>query len=185
MKRKKRNRRKLGRKRRSSPVGRAPRTAKQYFARSKQFQDTWNRVVNVVSKMRADGVSLRRASREAEVNPQTVIQLASSALRKRRNGRYVAKDRDRLLRVLLIPTPKGPREIAVKSSRKASQLGAYWAAVHRYLETGDSSAILSFRGKHITATGRRKFLLLTNLDKLDRLAGAGVLSFESLYARSA
>jgi hypothetical protein len=88
------------------------------------------------------------------------------------------------LRVLVIPTPKGLREIGTRDSRQASKAGKYSAAVQRYLQTGDDSALAQFRGKHIVdATGKR-VQLLTDLDELDRLGSAGVLSFESLYARS-
>jgi len=85
--------------------------------------------------------------------------------------------------VLLIPTREGVREIAVPDFRQASQVGRYWNAVKRYLETGDSSAIEKFRGKSITDARGTEIPLLTDLEQLDRLAGAGVLSFETIYAR--
>src|SRR5258708_29771053 len=83
----------------------APRTVKQYFAKSERFQAQWNRVTHVISKMRTDGVSLRQASREFGISSPTVTRWGSSALRKRSNGQYTAKASDRLLRVLMIPTP--------------------------------------------------------------------------------
>ena len=63
--------------------------------------------------------------------------------------------------------------------------GEYWNAVHRYLSTGDASRLVNFRGKHITDAQGEKFPLLTDREELDRLGSAGVLSFESLYARVA
>src|SRR6185437_2100949 len=59
-----------------------PRTAKQFFAKPKDFQDTWTRVTHVISKMRADRVSLREASREFGVEPRIVARLGKCALRK-------------------------------------------------------------------------------------------------------
>ena len=183
---KRRTRRRLVKRRSSRPAKNrpvAPRTSQQYFARSERFQDRWSRVAHVISKMRAEGVSLRQASREIRIDPRTVVRLGGSALRKRANGRYAAKASDRLLRVLRVPTRKGPRPIAVRDSRQASQLAEYWNAVHRYLETGDASALQKFRRTRITdATGTR-VPLLTDLDELDRLGSAGVLSFESLYSK--
>ncbi len=105
-------------------------------------------------------------------------------MRKRANGRYKAKASDRLLRVLVVPTREETREIAVRDSRQASRVAEYWNAVHTYLETGDASALQKFRGKRITDANGRQVPLLTDLDELDRLGSAGVLSFESLYARS-
>jgi len=162
-----------------------PRTADEYFSKSKRFQDTWNRVTHVVSKMRADGVSLRHASREFGLRLETVIRLGGSALRKRSNGQYAAKTSDRLLRVLVIPTSKGLQEVAVRDSRHASDLGKYWDAVQDYLETGDSSALRKLRRKRIIGADGEAIPLIKDVAELDRLGSAGVLSFESLYAQAA
>jgi hypothetical protein len=139
------------------------------------------RVTSAISKMRI-GVSLRKASRESGVAPRTVLKWAGSALRKSKSGRYSAKASDRLVRQLKIPTPQGPQEISVRGLRAASRLGRYWVAVHKYYETGDVSGLRKFRGESITAIDRVKYPLLTDVNVLNRLGSAGVLSFESLYA---
>jgi len=72
----------------------------------------------------------------------------------------------------------------VRDSRQASQLAKYWDAVQKYLETGAASALQEFDGKYISGADGEHIALLTNLDELDRLGSAGVLSFESLYART-
>lgn len=154
------------------------------FAKYKAAHDTLARVNRAVRKMRSGGLSLRKAARESKVAPRTVIKRAASALRKGKSGRYAAKPSDRLVRVLMIPTPEGPTEIEVRGLKAASQLGRYWAAVHRYYETGDKS-VQKFSGEFITATDGVKYPLLTDLDVLNRLGSAGVLTFESLYGRSA
>jgi hypothetical protein len=161
-----------------------PRTVEVFFAMSKEDQDLWSNIVQAVTEVRA-GASLRQASRKFGLDPRTVQRRAPSALRKLRSGRWVARTHDRLLRVLVIPTRKGLREIGVRDSRQASLLGKFWTAVERYRDTGDASALREFRGKYIIdATGKR-FRLLTDLRALDRLGSAGVLSFESLYAKAA
>jgi hypothetical protein len=87
------------------------------------------------------------------------------------------------LRVIVIPTSEGLREIATRDSREASNAAEYWNAVHRYLETGDASALQKLKVKRIVdATGKRVRLLL-DLAELDRLGNAGVLSFETIYAK--
>lgn len=143
-------------------------------------QDRWSRVPQVISKMRDEGTSLRKASREFGISPGTVLRFGKSALR-RKKGRFVAKPTDTLLRILVVPTKEGKRELAVYGSRQASLLGEYWAAVHKYVSTGDSSAIEKFKDKHITDAGRKRIPLLTDLEEIDRQASAGELSFESLY----
>jgi hypothetical protein len=139
------------------------------------------KVTRALSKMRA-GASLRKASRESGVAARTVLKRATSALRKNKSGRYIATS-DRLIRVLMIPTPQGPLEINVRGLRPASLLGRYWIAVDRYYETGDTS-VKKFEDQSITAVDGTKYPLLTDLDVLNRLGYAGVFSFESLYARS-
>lgn len=162
-----------------------PRTAKQFFAKPQEFQETWTAVTHVISKMRADHLSLRQASRGFNLDPRVVTHLGKSALRKRKNGQYVTKRSDTLLRVLTIPTPEGNREIAIRDSRQATALGKYWAAVRKYLQTGDASGIAKFRRKRITDASGKKIPLVLDSVLLDQLGSAGVLSFESLYAKVA
>jgi hypothetical protein len=159
-----------------------PTTARQYFSRSRKFQETWDSVAHVISKMRTERLSLQKASKEFGIDPRVVLKLGRSAVRKQRNGKYVAKKTDRLLRILSVLTPEGRREIAVRNSRQATLLGRYWAAVQRYLQTGDDSALREFQRKKITDASRKRHPLITDLDQLNTLGSAGVLSFESLYA---
>jgi hypothetical protein len=163
----------------------APRTATQYDSKPERFKNLWERVVGVISKMRSEKTSLQKASREAGISPHTVVRWGGTALQKRSNGRYSAKSNDRLLRVLMVPTPEGKREIAVRGSRQATLLAEYWNAVHRYLETGDASRLAKFKGKYIKDASGAQVLLPTDRAELNRLGSAGVLSFESLYSRSA
>ncbi|MGH9682858.1 MAG: hypothetical protein ACRD4S_04515 [Candidatus Acidiferrales bacterium] len=126
-------------------------------------------------------MSLKEASREFGLNPRTTLRLGKPALRKNKSGRYVAKASDKLLRVLVLPTEKGVREIAVRSSKEASLIGEYWAAVQKYLATGDVSRLKKIRRKTIRDANRKRLPLLTNLEKLDQQASAGILGFESIY----
>ena len=135
--------------------------------------------------MRVEGVSLRGASREFGLDPRTVVRLAKPALTKRASGRYSAQPTDHLLRVLVMPTGDGLREVAVRDSRQASLLAGYWAAVQKYLETGDASALQKIRRKTITDSDGKRVRLTKDLAELVRLGSAGVLSFESLYAKVA
>jgi len=155
-----------------------------FFDQPKRIQDKWNRIVQAVSRMRADHVSLFQAAREFGVSAQEVVRLGGSALRKTPKGRYVARPTDDLLRVLSLPGKRGLREVAFDDSREASLVGRYWDAVRLYLQTGDDSALRRFRGKVALDANGSRINLMTDLDELDRLGSAGVLSFESIYARS-
>lgn len=147
--------------------------------------ETSRRVAQVLAAMRRDGLSLTRALRGAGVSRRTVERLAGSALRKQPNGRYVARATDRLARVVSIPTPDGVRAIVLRTFRDASRLGEYWNAVHAYLATGDTAGLTRFEGVVLTTTDGERVPLLTDRAVLDHLGYAGVLSFESLYAKGA
>ena len=162
-----------------------PRTAGQYFSKSERLQGVWNRVTHVVSKMRKDGASLHYAAHEVGIDPRTVIRRGGSALRKEENGQYSAKRSDRLLRVLVVMSDEGLREVGVRDSRQATLVAEHSNAVHKYLETGDSSELRKFDRVRIRDATGAEVRLLTNLDDLNRMGSAGVLSFESIYARTA
>ena len=127
---------------------------------------------------------MRRAAREEGISPATVLRHAGKALRKTSGGTYEARKSDRLLRVLILPTPAGLAEIATLDSRAATVAGEYWNAVTHFLETGDETELARFRGVTITDAQGNAMPLLTDPDELERLGAAGVLSFQSLYARA-
>jgi hypothetical protein len=135
--------------------------------------------------MRSEGISLNKAAHEQGISPQTVLRHARSALRKNAKGYYRPRGSDTLLRALVIPTPEGLTEIATRDSRSASMIAEYSNAVQLFLQTGDDSQLRKFRGKSVIDANGNRVPLMTDLDELERLGSAGVLSFESLYARAA
>ena len=163
----------------------APRTANEFFAMPEASQDKWIRVTEAVSKMRAKGVSRQQAAAEVKLDPRTVVRWGRTALRKGANGKYTAKASDRLLRVLSVLKRGGRQEIAVRDSRQATLIAGHWNAVDRYVGTGDASELRKLKSKTITDANGKRHRLLTDLKELDRLGNAGVLSFESIYARTA
>lgn len=171
----------LGKKRRGAN---APRTADELFARSDRFRATWEQVTRLVSRVR-EGESLHHALKEAGVSRLTAIRLAGSALRKKPNGQYAAAPHDRLLRVLVVPDEHGMREIAVKDSREARKVSQYLNALRQQQHTGDASGLHAFARMRITDASGKRVRLLTDVPSLNRLANAGVLSFETIYARTA
>ena len=160
---------------------RAPRTADEFYAMSPEARERWIRITHVPSIMRTEHLSLRQAAKKAGVDPRAVPR---SALRKRSNGRYGAKP-DRLLRVVVTPVEQGLAEVPTRDSREASKIAEHWNALQKYLETGDSSAIQQLKDKTVKDAGGKEIPLLTDTALLDRLAEAGVLSFESIYAGAA
>jgi hypothetical protein len=146
---------------------------------TQEQRQTWDSVAHVISRMR-DRVSLPKASKEFGVATNVVIKLAGRALRKK-HGRYVATKTDRLLRVLNVLSVKGKTEIAFRDSRQASVVGSHWAAVQKYLQTGDSTTLQGLRNTRVTDARGKRHRLFTDLAEIERLGSAGILSFESLY----
>jgi hypothetical protein len=162
---------------RNPPV---PQTLKQYLSLSHKDQETLDSVGQIISRVRA-GYRLTPVLAEYGISRKIFIARGRPALRKK-NGKYVATKTDKLLRVVSGLTGKGKELIATRDSRQASLIGGHWAAVQRYLQTGDDSPLLRFKGWKVTDASGKRHSLLTDLKKLDRLASAGVLSFESIYA---
>jgi hypothetical protein len=158
-----------------------PNTARQYFLLSPKNQETWDSLGHVISKIR-QGITLPKAAKEYGLKSKMVIAFGRPALRKQKNGRYVAKKTDQLLRVVNALTTEGRKEIATRDSRQASLVGGHWAAVQKFLQTGDDSALLQFAKKRIVDTRGNRYRLLTDLNELERQGSAGVLRFESMYA---
>jgi len=162
-----------------------PRTLRQFRAMTPDNQERWIQALNTVAKMRAEGTTLTKTARASGTDAKTVKSLVGSSLRKDRRGRIVATERDRHLRVLQIPGPKGAREVAVRDSRTASYLATYADAVRKYIRRGDPSPLQGFRRLVLKDANGRRIGLVTNLRKLNELGHAGVLSFETMYVRSA
>jgi hypothetical protein len=169
---------------RKNQVKRKPKTAGQFFAQSRRRQETAMKATHVLATMRRDKLSLQRAAREEGISPATVLRHAGSALRKSSAGTYKARKSDRLLRVIILPTPDGLAEIATVASRAGTIAGEYWNAVNRYLETGDETDLAAFRGVTIRDAQGNAVPLLTDTAELERLGSAGILSFQSMYARA-
>lgn len=175
------------RQRRSKPRSTAQNitSPEQFFALPERAREIQIAVANAVSLMRSDNLSASGAAHATGISPRVLIHRGRSGLQKLENGRCGARPYDDFPRVVIvISESKGPIEIATRDSREASKAGRHSAAVQRYLETGDDSALRRFKGKHIIEAEGNRVALLTDTDDLDRLGSAGELSFESLYARS-
>ncbi len=133
-----------------------------------------------------EGVSLKRASAEFGIDPRTVVRFAGSALRQTESGRYIARRSDNLLRKLVVNVHGGGQpEFIVRGSRAAHDLAERSAAQGYFVATGDDSKLRKLKDRKIYDASGREIPFLTDLDELERLGDAGVLSFESIYARRA
>lgn len=161
----------------------ALKTADDFFALPESLQELYLLDLELVRLVR-EGFSRTKAMKQLKLTRAQVDRFASSAFRKGKNGRYVAKAYDHLLRVVTVISEDGMREVATRDSRQASKAGKHSAAVSRYLQTGDGLPLAHFKDGYILDAKGERVPLLTDLEELEELGSAGVLSFESLYARS-
>src|SRR5690348_11371030 len=145
---------------------------------------TWDKVIDVLRKMRDDGASIKDASRESEISPRTAKRWLGSTLKKNRRGRLRPKTGDSFLRPLRVLTTDGPRELLVVGSKRASQISRHWIAVHHLLDASDLHALENFKSVSIVDANGDEFRLLALRPEVKRYGAAGVLSFESIYTRN-
>jgi hypothetical protein len=160
-----------------------PRNVNEYNLLTAQQQRNRMSALSALNEMRKSGISLSQAAKRNGASPASVLAVAGSALKKQ-NGKYVAAKSDKILRVLVIPTEKGPVEVGVRSAKTARIISKYDDAIKRFIVTGDHSALDRFQGVKIYVSGKW-VPLLTDLDVLERLGNFGELSFESIYAVTA
>ena len=67
------------------------------------------------------------------------------------------------------------------SSTEATKLSQYHHALDRYLNYGDEKPLRRFRRMRLRQRDGPSLPFVTDLDAIDRLAGAGQLQFTSIY----
>ncbi len=77
-------------------------------------------------------------------------------------------------------TTVGVRVVTPRDSRTASLIGGHTNAIKLYGNTGRTSHLRQYRNKTFT-TGKTTYRLETDPKKLEELADAGELNFESIY----
>jgi hypothetical protein len=136
-------------------------------------QDTYNRSLHVLARMRRQGASLTAAAREEHIDPRTVRKYLKAELR----GHGTPTKADRRKRDMLVLTTMGNAPATIRGSKQASQLGRYTSAVGKYLRTGDVDGLAEFEGKSIAG-----HVLITDPNLLSSLAQAGALTLDEIYA---
>lgn len=144
-------------------------------------RNTYIRTIHFLH-LRRQGKTVREAERDAGTSARTAYKhLGRNGFRRTKRG-FVPKARDDLQRELLFLFPHGTEFVAFRGSIRAATVGRYWAAVRTYVERGDATALLKFRGRSIIDAQGRRLRLVTDLDVIRSLARAGQVSgFNSIY----
>ena len=132
--------------------------------------------LEAVGLMRREGLSLTRAASRADTTPAAVLRHAAPALVRSPGGRYRPTPADRLFRPLRALTTEGVVDLDLPDSRVATLIGRHWAAIRRFLDTGNETVLQEFQGQRVGS-----FILETDPDVIEDLARRGELSFEDIY----
>lgn len=147
-----------------------------------ESRSAYRRSLEALDLMRTEGLSLTAAADRAGTTRRTMLKYVGRSLDKDQLGQYEAKPWDRFLRYMRFPTPRGLRELKVKDSRSAQRLARYWNDVRAYLLGIEGPEILErYRNLSITVDGE-EHTFVTDSEILRRLALAGEVQFNELYA---
>ena len=145
--------------------------------KNKKMQDpARRRALAVLARMRSRGESLSKAARLEHTTPRTVRKLAGKQLKRGNSGHYSATRGDTLRRDLSVLSSEGYVAVAVRSSKQAQLASEHLIAVDRFIKTDDSEWLKPFVGKRVGGVE-----LLTDPDRLNELADAGLVKLDALY----
>jgi hypothetical protein len=155
-----------------------------------------SRALNAVADLRrGEARSLSEAARRRGTTVRSTRKYAPSAIRQPAGSRrWEARPSDSYGSTMKVLTVDGPRRMQIKGSRQRSTVGAHWAAVGHFEQTGDDSALQRFDGKsvrgRITEPGARddgswlEADLLTDTQDLMAMGARGELDDIDVYALS-
>jgi hypothetical protein len=134
------------------------------------------RSLRVISSMRENpALGLTEAALQEGVSPKSVLRYGGEGLQKDR-GRWRTKPADRIYRPMFVYSDGDKVAVDVRGSRKASELGAYHAAVGEFLATGEESVLSRFEGRTV---GGHTYE--TDPTSLEEMARRGQLDMDSIY----
>ncbi len=126
--------------------------------------------------MRSRGESLSEAARNERTTTRTVRKIVGKQLKRGTSGYYSVTPGDTFRRDLNVLGSEGYVAVSVHSSKRAQLASEHLIAVNRFLRTGDSEWLKPFVGKRVGGVE-----LLTDPDRLQVLAGAGLIKLDALY----
>ena len=151
--------------------------SKSKLSASDRAFEAKQRAFDAIAKMRRDAAPLGSAARDAGTTPATVRKYLPAALKKSKQGKWVAAKSDRYTRTLLLPGPHGPVTVNARGSKEAQLASVYLSSLGRWERSRKSYELAPFHGKKIGG-----FELITASRTLRALIGAGLLQLDSLYA---
>ena len=134
-------------------------------ALSPSEKDTMENALKVLSLVRRGKKSFNQASKEVGLSKETILKYTNAF--KKEGNHWKAKRFDKINRIMDIYENGKIVSIDTKDSRVASLIGKYGNAVKKYLNTGDASDLLKFKGKTIKDANGNLHIFETDLEVLE------------------
>lgn len=134
------------------------------------------RALAVLARMRSRGESLTEAALNEHTATRTVLKIIGKQFKRSPSGRYAATTGDTLRRDINVLGAEGYTPVTVRSSKQAQLVSEHLIAAGRFSGTGDAEWLKPFIGKRVGGVE-----LLTDPNRLQMLADAGLIKLDSLY----
>ena len=139
-----------------SKLNEIPIYKRSWSSLNKRELSTRERSLEVLSKVRRNGQSLTKASRELHTSPKTVVKNTNAF--KKLKGKWIAKSQDRISRIMSIYENGKQEWIEVRDSRIASKIGKYNNAVKEFFATKNTDILKEFNKPIKDAKGNLHYL---------------------------
>jgi hypothetical protein len=152
-------------------------------ATSQPLGDIPREVFDTIAMVRNDpSLSVTKAAKLSGIDLATVKRHAANALEVRK-GRIMVRPRDDLRRKMRFLTDRGIITVTTRDSETASIIAEYWNALRTYIRSGRYESLEPFVLRFVYVD-EGTFEFLTYRPTLNRLARAGELFFQDIYASS-
>jgi hypothetical protein len=154
----------------------AKNSAKFFASLTRREKQTRTKGLHALEDMRK-GDSATAAARKAHTTVRSMNKHVGSELSRSESGRYAATKGDRLYTIMNVVTVDGTREVAVRGSHQRSKVARHFAAVRRFLRTGDDEPLRKFEGEKVGG-----LQLETDPEVLEERGRLHEFDFPELYA---
>ena len=148
---------------------------------SQSFNPDRERALDALALARRERLSLEDAAARAGTTPDAVLRQTGAGWQQR-GGRWLPTPYDSLPRQMTVLGPEGPVWVELRDSRIATLVAQHHNAVRHDIETGDTSWLDPFKGQTIRVRDGPSIELVTDPERLDRLAEGSELTYD-VYLR--
>ncbi len=142
-----------------------------------------SKALKLASLMRTEKITYSAALKRVGLSHGTARRILGTSLR-RRAGKIVVSKADIIPREMLMLDEHGVFEVTVRSSREASKIGRYWAALYKWKNgrPRDNNLLKPFETMNVIDEHGRVHKFLTDPKALESIFRSREARFESVYS---